>query len=111
MSETIIITGSGDNDAAKQADERNKGKLFKKCVPFTDCISEISKTRIDNAKDIDIVMPMHHLIEYSVNYSKTSGTSWQYCRDKPNDNVANPELFRSQIKITGNTPKVDKKKN
>ena len=46
---------------------------FKNCAPFTDCISEINNTQINNAKDIDVVMPMQNLIEYSNSYSKTSG--------------------------------------
>ena len=69
---TITITGAGDDDAAKRLDERNKGIIFKNCAPFTKCISRISNTYIDNAKDIDIVMSMNNLIEYCDNYSKTS---------------------------------------
>ena len=42
--------------------------------------------QIDNAKDIDIIMPMYNLIEYNNNYSKTSGSLWQYCKDIPNVN-------------------------
>ena len=61
----------------------NKEIVFKNCAPFTDWISEINNTQIDNAKDIDVVMPMHNLIEYSDNYSKTSGSLWQYYRDEP----------------------------
>ena len=64
----ITITGAGDNAAARQADERDKGVAFKNCAPFTNYISEINNTQIDNAKDIDIVMPMYNLIEYSDNY-------------------------------------------
>ena len=71
---TIIITGTGDDDAAKRLDERNKGVIFKNCAPFTKCISRINNTDIDNAQDIDIVMPIYNLIEYSNNYSKTSGS-------------------------------------
>ena len=67
---TITITGAGDNDAAKRLDERNKGVIFKKCAPFTKCISRINNKGIDDAQDIGIVMPMHNLIEYSDNYSK-----------------------------------------
>ena len=70
---TITITGAGDNAAARQADERDKGVVFKSCAPFTNCISEINNTQVDNAKDIDIVMPMYNLKEYSDNYAKTSG--------------------------------------
>ena len=47
-----------------------KKEVFKNCAPFTNCISEINNTQVDNAKDIDIVMPMYNLIEYSDNYSK-----------------------------------------
>ena len=50
--------------------------LIKNCAPFTICISEINNTQVDNAKDIDIVMPMSNLIEYNDNYSKTSGSLW-----------------------------------
>ena len=81
------ITRAGDDVAARQADERGKGVTFKNCAPFTKCISRINNTDIDNAQDIDIVMPMYNLIEYSDNYSKTSGSLWQYYKDDPNDNI------------------------
>ena len=67
----ITITGAGVDAEARQADERDKGVAFKNCAPFN-CISEIYSTQIDNAKDIDIVMPMYNLIEYSDNYAKKS---------------------------------------
>ena len=70
----ITITGAGADAAARQADERDKGVTFKNCAPFVKCISRINNTEIDNAKDIDIVMSMYNLIEYSDNYSKTSGS-------------------------------------
>ena len=79
----ITIIGAGDDAAARQADERDKGVAFKNCAPFTNCISEINDTQIDNAKDIDIAMPMYNLIEYSDNYLKTSGSLWKYYRDEP----------------------------
>ena len=56
--------------------------IIKTCAPFTDCISKINNTQVDNAKDNDIVIPMLNLIEYSDNYSKTSGSLWQYYRDE-----------------------------
>ena len=101
---TITITGAGNDDAAKRLDERNKGVIFKNCAPFTKCISRINGTDIDNAQDIDIVMPMYNLIEYSNNYSKTSGSLWQYYKDDPHDNLTDSKSFKSNIKITGNTP-------
>ena len=64
VSKTITITGEGADDAAKQADERDKGVIFKNCAPFTECISNINNTQIDNAKDLDVVMPMYNLIKY-----------------------------------------------
>ena len=52
----------------------DKEVTFKNCAPFTKCISRINNTDIDNVQDIDIVMPMYNLLEYSDNYSKTSGS-------------------------------------
>ena len=107
----ITITGRGDDVAARQEDEKDKGVAFKNCAPFTNCISEINNTEVDNAKDIDIVMPMYNLIEYSDNYAKTSGSLWQYFRDEPYDNLADSESFKSKIKITGKTPNNDNEKD
>ena len=78
--------------------------MFKNCALFIYCKSEINNTEIDNAKDIDIVMYMYNLIEYSNNYSKTSGSLWQYYKDEPHDNLSDSESFKSKVKITGNTP-------
>ena len=72
----ITITGEGADAVASQADERNKDAIFKNCAPFISCKSERNTTEIDNAKDIDIVMPMYNLIEYCENYSKKSGSLW-----------------------------------
>ena len=105
------IAGAGDNAAARRADERDKGAAFKNCAPFTNCISEINNTQVDNAKDIDIVMPMYNLIGYNDNYAKTLGSLWQYFRDERNDNLANSESFKSKIKITGKTPAAGNEKN
>ena len=69
--------------AGAAANNTNKKVIFKNCATFTNCISKINNTQIDNAEYIDIVMPMYNLIEYSDNYSKTSGSLWQYCKDIP----------------------------
>ena len=50
LSGTTTITEEDDNDAAKRADERNKGAVFKSCASFTDCLAEINNTPTDNAK-------------------------------------------------------------
>ena len=111
---TITNTGAGNDDAAKRLDERDKGVTFKNCVPFTKCISRINNTDIDNAQDIDIVMQMYNLIEYSDNYSKTSGSLWQYYKDDPNDNITDSESFKFKKitgKITGKTPAANNTKD
>ena len=100
----IAITGAGADEVARQADERDTCVAFKNCAAFINCRSEINNTQVDNAKDIDIIMPMYSLIEHSDNYVKTIGSLWQYFRDEPNDNLANSESFKSKIKITGKTP-------
>ena len=110
VSGTIRITGAGADHVATQVDERNKGVTFKNCAPFTNCISEINNTQIDNVKYTDVVLPLYDLIEYSNNYSKTLGSLSQYYRDESNENIANFESFQFKVKITGNTTDADNKK-
>ena len=99
-------------------DIRNRFLAFKNNAPFTNCISKINNVLIDNAEDLDIVMPMYNLLEYSKNYRKTTGIFWNYYRDKPNnphlnnddpptvnynaDPITNSESFKYKIRITGN---------
>ena len=75
----ILVKGNITvNNTAAAANDTNKKVIFKNCAPFTNCISKINNTQIDNAEYIDIVMPMYNLIEYSDDYLKTSGSLWQY---------------------------------
>ena len=107
----IIVNNTVAAGAA--ANNANKKVIFKDCAPFTNCISKINNTQIDNAEYIDIVMLMYNLIEYNDNYSKTSGSLWQYCKEMPainNDgnivdfNGANAtDSFNFKTKITGQT--------
>ena len=73
---TVKITRAGAVAAARQADKRNKQVIFKKFRPFTNFIYGINNMRVGNAKDLDGVIPMYDLIEYSDSYSKTSGNLW-----------------------------------
>ena len=108
---TVTVNNTAAAGAA--ANNANKKVIFKNCAPFTNCISEINNTQIDNAKDIDIVMPMYNLIEYSDNYAKTTGRLWQYCKDIPARNANNDivifaennttDSFKFKAKITGQT--------
>ena len=75
----ITITVEVAYTAAIQVDERDKGVIFKNCAPFINFKTKINTIGIDNPKDIDIVVPMYNLIEYSNNFSKTS--LWQYYKD------------------------------
>ena len=100
----ITIPEAGDDAEVRQSDERNIGVIFQSCAPLINWKSEINNIEKDNVKDIDAVMPMYNSIEYSDNYSKTSGSLWQYYRIEPNNNLADSESFKSKIKITGNTP-------
>ena len=99
----ITITGAEADAAARQVDKRDKGVVFKDCAPFIRCETEINNTEIDNAKDIDTVMPMYNLIEYSDHYSKTFESLWQYYRNESNHSSTDSESFKSKIKITGKT--------
>ena len=108
---TINVNNTAAQGAA--ANNTNKKVIFKNCAPFTNCISEINKTQIDNAIDIDIVMPMYNLIEYSDNYAKTTGSLWQYCKDIPARNNNNEiteftlgnttDSLNFKVKFTGQT--------
>ena len=113
----ILVKGtiSINNTAAQGAAANNIDKkvIFKNRAAFTNCISEINNTQIDNAKDIGIVMPMYNLIEYSDNYAKATGSLWQYCKDIPardnNDETATfdanylTDSCKFKAKITGET--------
>ena len=78
----ILVKGTITvNNTGADADNTNKKVIFKNCSIFSNCITEVNNTQVDNAKDIDIIMPMYNLIEYSDNYAKTSGSLWQSCKD------------------------------
>ena len=64
--------------------------MWKNCSPFTECISEINNTQIDNAANLCIVMPIYNLVAYSDKYLKTSRILWQYYRDELYTNLLNP---------------------
>ena len=90
VSATITVPNTG---IAANPNNR-KNIIIKNCAPFTNCISETNTRQIENAKDIGMVMPMYNLTEYSDNYSKTSGSLWQYYRDESylNNNGAIADL-------------------
>ena len=80
----IVVKGDITVTRPNNTDEYDKKLVFKNNAPFISCISEINNTLIDNAEDLDIVMPMYNLIEYSRDYRKTTGSLWNYYRYEPN---------------------------
>ena len=77
------ITVADPNDA-----NYNKKVSFNNNAPFISCISKINNTFINNAEDLNVVMPMYNLTEYSKNYSKTLGSLWNYYRGEPNSGIS-----------------------
>ena len=99
----------------------NRKVIFKNCAPFINYISRTNSMQVDDAHGIDVVMAMYNLIEYSDNYSKTSGILWQYCRDEAaldangttiadfTEENAITDSLKIKEKITGKTGKDGKK--
>ena len=123
FSDAYIVV-KGDITLKKDVDKgfidvSNRSLAFKNNAPFTNCISKINNVLIDNAEDLDIVMPMYNLLEYSKNYRKTTGSLWNYYRDEPKDPplndddpptinynadpITNSESFKYKSSITGKT--------
>ena len=113
-----VVKGSLSIRVTNNANRTNKKLTFKNNAPFRSCISKINSTFIDNAEDLDIVMPMYNLLEYSDNYTMT-GSLWNYYRDEvkddknENDNSNNTinnnktitsQSFQYKTKIIGSTP-------
>ena len=77
-----------------------KKLVFKNNAPFINCVSKINEVKIDNAEDLDVVMSMYNLLEYSKNYRKTTGRLLNYYRDEPNSstdaNNINPSILNSK---------------
>ena len=103
--------------APTAANNINKEVILENCAPFnSECIIEINNRQVDNSKNINIVTPMYNVIEvieYSDNYSKTSGSLWQYCKYIPavsnNGDIVDfngpnaTDSFNFKAKITGQT--------
>ena len=64
----IVVKGDTTLEGDNSANKRNKNFAFKNNAPFINCISKINGAKIDNAEDLDVVMPMYNLLEYSKNY-------------------------------------------
>ena len=114
----ITVTAPGDNNNANNIrDKRNRPLILKNNAPFVSCITRINGELIEDANDLDTVIPMYNLLEYSKNSRKTIGSLYNYYRDELSDDtdfnnfdnikVVNSNTFKYKNKITGNTYNVD----
>ena len=115
---TITVTAPGANNGANNIrDKRNRPVILKNNALFVSCITRINGKLIEDADDLDIVMPMYNLLDHSKNYRKTIGSLYNYYRDELSDNaddnnfgnikVVNSNTFKYKNKIIGNTYDVD----
>ena len=78
-------------DITATVGDANTKVAFKNCAPFTKCLTHINNEHVDNANNLDVVIPMYNLIEHSDNYSDTSGRLWLFKWDEQNMNNGNPD--------------------
>ena len=111
-----IVTVSADG---RDRDEMNRQVILKNNAPFISCISKINGVLVENAEDLNAVMPMYNSLKYSKNYLNSSASLWNYCRDeltdevndnnRPNKNVINSKYFKYKTSITGSTYNVPRR--
>ena len=105
----ITVTAPGVNN---NVNKRNRPVILKNNAPFVSCITRINGELIEDADNLDIVMSMYNLLEYSKNYRKTIGSLYNYYRDELSDDaddnnfdnikVVNSNTFKYKNKIIGN---------
>ena len=109
----IIVKGTITVKQGSKNSRKNRPLAFKNNAPFISCISKINNTLIDDAEDLDVVMALYNLLEYSKNQRQATGSLWNYYRDELSDdtndnnslnkNVFNSESFKYKASITGST--------
>ena len=83
----ILVTG----DIKVAATVADTNVAFKNCAPFTRCVTHTNDEHVETAENLDVIMPMYHLIEYSDNYADSSGSLYQFKRDEsPTNDDGNP---------------------
>ena len=113
----ILVNGTITVAGNQPRDRQNRPLILKNNAPFVSCIARINNELIEDADDLDIVIPMYNLLEHSKNYRKTIGSLYNYYRDELNDdanlnnfannNVVSSNSFQYKNKIIGNTYNVD----
>ena len=105
-----VTTPGANNDANNIRDKRNRPLILKNNAPFVSCITRINGKLTEDADDLDIVMPMHNLLEYSKNYRKTIGSLYNYYRDElTNDDIPDANTFKNSRVVNSNTFKYKNK--
>ena len=109
---TITVNGIA-NGVENEIVRRNRPLILKNNAPFVSCMTKINNEFIEDADDLDVVIPMYNLLEYSKNYRKTIGSLYNYYRDEldndanlddnVNNNVVSSNTFKYKNKVTGNT--------
>ena len=100
---TITVTAPGVNNGAKNIRaKRNRPLILKNNAPFVSCITRINGELIEDADDLDIVMSMYNLLEYSKNYRKTIGSLYNYYRDELSDDADDNNFGNIKV-INSNT--------
>ena len=83
----MLVTG----DIASAGDNQNTHIAFKNWAPFRRCVTHINDEHVETAENLDMIMPMYSLLEYSNNYADSSGSLWQFERNEQNmTNAGNP---------------------
>ena len=113
----ILVNGTVTVAGNQPRDRQNRPLILKNNAPFVSCITRINNELVEDADDLDIVISMYNLLEYSKNYRKTIGSLYNYYRDELNDdanlnnvaktNVVSSNSFQYKNKIIGNTYNVD----
>ena len=85
---TTTVTVPGANNGVNNIrDKRNRPLILKNNAPFVSCITRINGELIEDANDLDIVIPMYNLFEYSKNYRETIGSLYNCYRDELSDDA------------------------
>ena len=113
----IVFKGTINVTGTSNWSRKNRPLVFKNNAPFIICIPKINDTLINDAEDLDVVMAVYNLIEYSKTYKNTTGTLWNYYRDEltdgrnhnnaPNENVITSKSFKYKTSVTRSTYNVD----
>ena len=96
----ILVSGTITIAGNHPIDRQNKPVILKNNAPFVSCITRINGELIEDADDLDIVIPMYNLLEYSKNYRKTIGSLYNYYRNELNDDVDNNNFANNNVVIS-----------